>query len=288
MSDAVKNWTEWLKESRFSYMDEAQKEQTILWLFSVRDKILDRAGLKAGDIVIDIGTGTGLLAFGAYERLNGNGVVIATDKFEDCILECEKIIAKSDISDNFLIQQCPADNIPLQDNAVDAVVMRSVLVHILDKSPSINEFYRIIKNGGKLSIFEPIIRSNTRYYELVNPENITDYEKFKQAEIAIMSSSESPLTNFDDKTLIECFEKAGFKEIDLDLATEQSIYTVNGAMIDPWFNTPPSPGSLTMKENFLNHFSEDEVKRFIEEVKKDLDGKNITVKSFSAYISAVK
>jgi len=288
MSDAVKNWTEWLKESRFSYMDEAQKEQTILWLFSVRDKILDRASLKAGDIVIDIGTGTGLLAFGAYERLNENGVIIATDKFEDCILECEKNIAKSGISNNFLTQQCPADNIPLMDNAVDAVVMRSVLVHILDKSPSINEFYRILKNGGKISIFEPIIRSNTRYYELVNPENITCYEKFKQAEIAIMSSSESPLTNFDDKTLIECFEKAGFKEIDLDLTTEQSIYTVNAAMIDPWFNTPPSPGSLTMRENFLNYFSEDEVNRFIEEVKKDLDGKNITVKSFSAYISAMK
>ena len=63
MTTPTHTWTEWLKSSRFSYMTEIQKEQTLRWLFMVRDKILKRAEIKREDIVIDIGTGTGLLAF---------------------------------------------------------------------------------------------------------------------------------------------------------------------------------------------------------------------------------
>lgn len=288
MSETVKTWAEWLKNSRFSYLNEVQREQTLRWLSLVRDKVLSRANLKPDDILIDIGTGTGLLAFGAYDILKDSGKVIASDGFEDCINECQKIAEACNITHGFEVLLSRADNVNLSDNSVDVVVMRSVLVHILDKLSCLNEFYRIMKPGGRISIFEPIIQSNTRYYELINPANFPDYEKFKEAESKIMSNSDDPLTNFDDKTLIRDFEEAGFRDIDLDLGTEESSYAVSAAMIEPWFNTPPSPGSLTMKERFLQHVDEKELDNYIDDLKKELDGKVITVKSFSAYISAEK
>jgi len=153
MSNVVKNWTQWLKSSRFSYMSEEQKEQTLRWLFGVRDKVLDRADIKPGSVVIDIGTGTGLLAFGAYERLQNTGKVIASDKFSDCVEECAKIAQECGIIDNFETLVSSADNILLPDNSVDVVVMRSVLVHILDKFAPMKEFYRILKPGGRVSFF---------------------------------------------------------------------------------------------------------------------------------------
>ena len=288
MSTTVKNWTEWLEKSRFSYMSKEQKEQTLRWLFNVRDKVLDRASLKPGDTVIDIGTGTGLLAFGAYERLNGTGHVIASDKFQDCVDECAAVARECGINSGFETLVSDAAQINMPDNSVDVVVLRSVLVHIHDKSSAINEFYRILRSGGRLSLFEPIICSNTRYYELINPANIPDYEKFKQAEQEFMSSACDPLTNFDENTLMNDFRHAGFSDINLELAAEQSTYTVLESMIDPWFNTPPSPGTTTMKEKFMKYFDESNVNNYIQNIKADLSGKTITIKSHSAYITAHK
>ncbi|MFH0702051.1 MAG: methyltransferase domain-containing protein [bacterium] len=288
MTKTIENWTEWLKNSRFSYMNEIQKEQTLRWLFQVRDKILDRACLKSGDTLIDIGTGTGLLAFKAYDFLKDSGKIIASDTSEDCITECKKVAKTCNIIEGMDFLLSDAANIKLEENSVDIVVMRSVLVHILDKISAIKEFYRILKPGGRISIFEPIIKSNTKYYQLINPINFSNYDKLKEVEYKIMTNENDPITNFDDKSLVNDFKLAGFKDIDLDLGTEESNYQVSAGMIEPWFNSPPSPGSLTLKEKFLKYLDIEEINDYINKLKSELDGKSITVKSFSAYISAKK
>ena len=43
MSNACKNWSTWLKKTRFSYLNEEQKEQTMNWLISIRDIVLNMA-----------------------------------------------------------------------------------------------------------------------------------------------------------------------------------------------------------------------------------------------------
>ncbi|MDD3151032.1 MAG: class I SAM-dependent methyltransferase [Candidatus Gastranaerophilales bacterium] len=285
MANIVKNWTEWLVKSRFEYMSEEQKTQTLNWLFSVRDKVLDRANLKKDDVLIDIGTGTGLLTFGAYEKVKK---VIASDKFPDCLDECLKIAEQCEISANFEVMQSDAEKINLSDNSVDVVVMRSVLVHILDKQQCFNEFYRILKPKGRISLFEPILSSNTKYTELVYPDEITDFYKIKEVENKIMSDKNSPLMNFNDISLKENLETAGFLNIQVDKSTEQSTYMVLSSMIEPWFDAQPSPGSKSFREKFLDYLLENEVNLFIKELKNILNKKEITVKTCSVYISANK
>jgi len=288
MSTLTQTWTEWLKSSRFSYMTEIQKEQTLKWLFLVRDKVLKRAEIKQGDVLIDIGTGTGLLAFEAYNILNGSGKVIASDYAKDCIDECRKIAESCHITQGMEFLLLDSSSMNLEDDYVDVVVMRSVLVHVLNKAKAIKEFYRILKPGGRISIFEPIIKSNTRYYELINPLNFPNYEKLKETEYKMMTDENDPLVNFDNESLIRDFEIAGFREIDLDLSTEKSTYQVSANMIDPWFNTPSGAGNLTMKERFLKYLTMEEVDNYIQDLKQELDGKVITLNSLSAYISAKK
>jgi len=312
MSELVKTWTEWLKNSRFSYMTEEQKQQTLLWLSQVRDKVLDRANLKSDDVIIDIGTGSGLLAFGAYERLkemNGGrmssthrsgeaessglhsrsaGRVIASDAFKDCVEECLNFAKTCGLENKMDFIQTDASDTKLPENSMDVVVLRSVLVHILDKSKTIKEFFRILKQGGRISIFEPIIRKNTKFYELMTPENYSNYQALKEAEDKMVADENDPLMNFDEDSLKKDFEEAGFKNIDIEIVMQTSIYQVSKEMIEPWFNTPPSPGKPTVKEKYLQSFSETEVNEFIEKLKQDLDGKTITINSPTAYISAEK
>ncbi len=288
MSEICKNWSEWLKKTRFSYMDEAQVTQTLNWLGLVKDAVLENAEIKPDDTLIDIGTGTGLLGFGALELLGEKGKVIFSDKFEDCLVECKKLLDTMPIKAKYEFLQSGCEAIKLPNESVNKALTRSVLVHILDKQQSMNEIYRILKPGGIYSAFEPVIRTNTRYYELLNPSNISFYEDFKNAEREFMSSDEDPLTNFDENSLAQNLEAAGFKDATIDVQTSESTYIMQPATVDSAFNTPPSPGSKTMKEKFMMYFEESKVNEFIEQVKFDLATKEITVKTNTLLIKAIK
>ncbi len=70
MDNICKNWTQWLKQNRFAGQTPEMIEQTTKWLEAVRDVVLVYAEIKPYETVIDIGTGTGLLAFKALEMQN--------------------------------------------------------------------------------------------------------------------------------------------------------------------------------------------------------------------------
>lgn len=288
MSDICKNWTQWLSETRFSHMDEIQKEQTFRWLFALRDVVISNAGIKNNDKIIDIGCGTGLLSFGVLEKFQDNVELIFSDKFEDCLVECEKILKESNIKNRASFLQSDCLDIKLPDNAVDVALTRSVLVHIVDKQKAINEIYRILKQGGTYSAFEPIIRSNTRYHELCDPSSITDWEEFKKAEDDFMSDDCDPLTNFDAQTIAQNLDAAGFSDGNINVEDTPSTYVAKKEAIDKWFDSAPSPDRPTTRQRFLKYFDEKKVNNYIEEVKLALDNKMITVTSKTMFIRATK
>lgn len=62
------------------------------WLEAVRDVIMVYAEIKPYEVVLDIGTGTGLLAFKALELQDCKGKVIFSDMFKDCLDDCKRIL----------------------------------------------------------------------------------------------------------------------------------------------------------------------------------------------------
>ena len=94
--------------------------------------------------------------------------------------------------------------------------------------------------------------------------------------------------NFDEYSLENDFKQAGFKNIDVTVSIESSTYEVSANMIEPWFNTPPSPGRPALKQKFSEFMPENEVNNFIETLKNELDRKIITLNSPVAYIYAEK
>ena len=209
MSEICKNWTQWLKQNRFAGLTPEMQEQTMRWLEAVRDVIMVYAEIKPYDIVLDIGTGTGLLAFKALELQNCTGKVIFSDMFQDCLDDCKQILDNAGITTGYELLKSPVEHLALPESSVHKALMRSVLVHVVNKQPAISEIYRVLKPSGKLCAFEPIIRSNTRYWEILDPMYIEKYEDFKRVENEILDNPLDSLCNFDEDTLKMNLEIAG-------------------------------------------------------------------------------
>ena len=288
MSEICKNWTQWLKQNRFAGQTPEMIEQTTRWLEAVRDVILVYAEIMQHETVIDIGCGTGLLAFKALEMQDCKGKVIFSDKFQDCLDDCKKILDESGVTEGYEMLLSPCEHIALPESSVHKALMRSVLVHVVHKQPAISEIYRILKPGGKFCAFEPVIRSNTRYWEILDPMYIEKYEDFKRAENEIMENPMDSLCNFDEDTLKMNLEIAGFSIPEVKVQQVASKYTVQAGMVSEWFNNPPSPGQPTTKERYLKYFDEETVNKFMLDVQNYLTGREISLKTNAVFINATK
>ena len=84
MTDTHDRWYRWLREVRHGG-DAGQLEQLRPELDAIRDQVLDRASLRPGDTLLDVGTGDGLIAVGALDRLGPSGRVIFSDISADLL-----------------------------------------------------------------------------------------------------------------------------------------------------------------------------------------------------------
>ena len=288
MKPICQNWSQWLNETRFSALTDEMKAQNMKWLEAVRDVILTYAQITSNDIVLDIGTGTGLLGMKALEMQKCQGKVIFSDKFQDCLDSCKEFLENNGITEGyeFLLSEC--EHIALNECTVTKALMRSVLVHIVNKQAAINEIYRVLRHGGLYCAFEPIIRSNTKFWELLHPEFIDRYDEFKAAEEEFSKDPLDPLFNFDDKSLKKNLEEAGFENPEVNLQVVKSNYVVKKEMVPAWFTTPPSPTTKCTKERFLMYFPESVVNKFMKDVENFLVGKEISLKTNAVLICAKK
>src|SRR3989304_2479429 len=151
-------WAQWLLQKRHGGDIEMQKTM-LTFLGQVRDKILQNAKIEEGNTVLDVGTGDGLIAFAALDQVGKQGKVIFSDISQDLLDHCQSLVEKLGVVDRCQFLKASADNLAdLDDASVDIITVRSVLIYVEAKHSAFKEFYRVLKPGGRLSIFEPINR----------------------------------------------------------------------------------------------------------------------------------
>lgn len=112
-----------------------------------REQALERAGLQAGMRVADVGVGTGLVAQGAA-RIAGDAALVTG------IDPSPGMIANAKVPDGVVLVEGTAEEIPFPDAHFDFLSMGYALRHIGDLSVAFQEFYRVVKPGGKLCLLE--------------------------------------------------------------------------------------------------------------------------------------
>jgi arsenite methyltransferase len=228
-------WHRWLLDVRHGG-DPAGREQVLEALYPVRDEVLDRASLRPGDILLDVGTGDGLIAFGELDRLGPAGHVIFSDISQGLLDHCHAAASANGQLGRCDFVLATADRLDgVADNSVDVVTTRSVLIYVADKAAAFREFRRVLRAGGRLSIFEPI----NALTPSCSPTMFFGYDLSPIAEIAVKVTAQlaaiqppgtDPMLDFDDRDLVRLAEQAGFAKVKLDLRV--SVRSVRDPV--PW------------------------------------------------------
>ena len=234
-------------KTRFEALSPEERDEALASLEDVRERVLDRARLEPEDTVLDVGTGTGLLVFGALDRLGAGGSVIALDVSVDCLEELRAACEDPRVS--YLVGE--AEVLPLPDGSADVVTTRSVLIYVHDKAKAAREFFRVLRPGGRVSMFEPVNRRNTQLWELVDFGDLTERVT---ADFYRRWPPDHPMQNFDAEDMAGWFHEAGFDEVDADVVVSSVTVTPDAVL-----HGIGAPGSPSLVDAWQEEFSPDEV-----------------------------
>lgn len=109
------------------------------------------AGLKQGEIVLDLGSGAGIDVFLASKRVGNSGKVIGVDMTQNMINRAKKV-AKDKGYTNVEFRLGEIEALPVEDESVDVVISNCVINLCPDKKKAFNEIYRVLRKGGRLMI----------------------------------------------------------------------------------------------------------------------------------------
>jgi arsenite methyltransferase len=218
-----------------------------------RDRVLDGARIRIGETVADVGAGTGLLTLGAVERVGPDGTVLAIDISADALEELRSHARAPNVS--YLIGS--AGLLPLLYVSVDAVLTRSVLIYVTEKAEAAQEFHRVAKSGGRVSLFEPINSRNLLLSEAVDFSPLGDLgDRLRAWNEAFYANPDEPMINFDETDLERFFLAAGFTDVRLELGADED--EVQG---DRFLTQVGAPGQPTLLQRWRDEFEPGDVDR---------------------------
>jgi arsenite methyltransferase len=285
-------WAAWLLQRRDGG-DPEQRKKALEYLLPIRDRVLENARIRSGDVVLDVGAGDGLIAFGAVERVGSDGSVLFSDVSPDLLRHARSVATDLGYRDRVSFVEAKAEDLsPIPEAAVDVVTTRSVLIYVEEKARAFREFQRVLRPGGRVSLFEPI---NNYFAETPDEfwgfdsspvrdlvEKVLEYEGWTES-----AYENDPMMNFTEKDLLRYAEEAGLHEVHVELLVDVEP----GTWVVDWerlLNTSPNPNAHTVGEALRGALTQEEYARFEQHIRPLADAGRAVKRSAFAYLYAVK
>ena len=185
--------------------------------------VLGHAEPLEGRTLLDVGAGDGLIGLGALDRVGPEGRVIFSDVSPALLERCREAVLSREALDRAEFVTAAAEDLAgIPDDSVDVATTRSVLIYVVDKPAAFASLYRVLRPGGRISLFEPINR-------LMFPEPDGRFFGYDLASVGEpgrasprdLHGSERPavrsaMMDFDDRDLARLAEEAGFDPVHVE------------------------------------------------------------------------
>jgi arsenite methyltransferase len=281
-------WAEWLLSRR--YGGETQTPEWAARLEEVRDSVLDGARLRPADTVLDVGSGDGLIAFGALERDAGEAIFV--DVSGDLLAHARELAAKLGVADRCRFVQAAAENLaPIETGSVDVVTTRSVLIYVARKADAFAEFHRVLRPSGRASIFEPINRYGSEYRTRETlwgfpVDGLGEVRDKLNAVYDAIQGPDDPMLDFDERDLLRLAVDAGFFPVELDLRIE--VVPIDAMSWERFVNVAGNPNIPSLAEAMEEALDAGERTRLEQHLRPLVEGGEGVGRWAKAYLRATK
>jgi ubiquinone/menaquinone biosynthesis C-methylase UbiE len=118
---------------------------------SVVGRLLEAAHLEPGEVVLEVGCGTGVLDRWLARRTGGANPIVAVDINRFLLQEAMALARQEALEHLIEFREGNAEALPLPDNSVD-VAMSSTVIQRVDADRMLAEMVRVTKRGGRVAV----------------------------------------------------------------------------------------------------------------------------------------
>jgi arsenite methyltransferase len=280
-------WSEWLLHRR--HADDPTFGRIVQGVVeSYADRVLDGVQLNQDTIMVDVGTGDGLVAFRAIERVGDSLKVILTDLSAAMLEHAESLSHLRDVRSQCTFLEGSAEHLEgIPDASVDVVTSRAVLAYVTDKRAALREFKRVLKPGGRLSIAEPLMQDEAFHARAlrnrIDDKNrpadrfLTLLHRWKSAQFPDTeeAAAKSPIVNYSERDLLNMVRDVGFAYIHMQLHIDILPSTITSWNV--FVGSSPHPWAPSLKQIFAERFSAEESAFFERTLRPTVEsGENMT------------
>lgn len=298
-SAAVDPWSQWLLHRRHAGDPELQGSMRAL-IDCYVDRVVEGARLVKGQAIVDVGTGEGLVAFRAIERVGQTLRAWLTDVSESMLQHARAQAIGRGMLEQCSFLNCPADHlVGIADASVDAVTTRSVLAYVADKTAALREFHRVLKPGGRISIAEPVFQDealaaqslkaviDSKPKEGVSPLMVLLHRwhaaQFPDTVEKILAC---PITNYSERDLFRFARDAGFLDLHLELHIDTGPLLIRSW--DTFIHSSPHPLAPPLSQIMAEQFTAAERELFERYMRPVIEDPRAVSTDRMVYLTAMK
>jgi len=177
------------------------------------------AELKAGETVLDLGSGGGIDVLLSAKRVGPTGKAYGLDMTDEMLALANENKRKAG-AENVEFLKGEIENIPLPDNSVDVIISNCVINLSGDKQKVIDEAFRVLKPGGRFAVSDVVVRGEV-------PESV---KRNMELWVGCIAGA------LEEKEYDRLLSSAGFEAIDIEptriYGTEDAESFLSGSGLD--------------------------------------------------------